>query len=260
TGSAQEKKAVKSKVGDKVSLPCCRDIYSLKSLIDHRVYWQKNTTEVVLAYAKGIKISKNERYDNRTDMDTGNLTLWISPVEILDNGSYQCVVQHLSSKNPVVICDETVTLFVTADFSKPNVTAEVSTSSCESAEMLVRCSSHGGFPKPTISGALNNESAVWNDSQVFESSLSLYNVTAKLWVSVTKDINFTCSVEYSGFAKSTTLLLKKNCVVPPVSPTYKVITASSIIIIFLLVVTLAARYLSRHGKCSSFFNKLSLTA
>lgn len=75
--------------------------------------------------------------------------------------------------------------------------------------MLVRCSSHGGFPKPTISGALNNESAVWNDSEVSESSLSLYNVTAKLWVSVTKDINFTCSVEYSGFAKSTTLLLSR---------------------------------------------------
>ncbi|NWR61309.1 CD80 protein, partial [Bucorvus abyssinicus] len=243
---AQEKKAVKSKVGDKVGLPCCRDISSVKSLSDHRVYWQKNTTEVVLAYAEGSKISKNERYDNRTDMDTGNLTLWISPVEILDNGSYQCVVQNLSSKNPVVICDETVTLFVTADFSKPNITAEVTTSSCESAEMLVRCSAHGGFPKPTISGALNNESAAWNYTQWSESGLSLYNVTAELWVSVTKDINFTCSVEYSGFAKSTTLLLKKTCVVPTVPPTYKVITASSIIIIFLLVVTLAARYLSRY--------------
>lgn len=51
------------------------------------------------------------------------------------------------------------------------------------------------------------------------------------------------------------------CVVPTVPPPYNVITASTIaIIIFLLAVTLAARYLPRHGKFSSFFKKQSLTA
>ncbi|KAM7130071.1 T-lymphocyte activation antigen CD80 isoform 1-T2 [Ciconia maguari] len=249
-GCALEKKVVKSKAGEKVGLPCCHEIPSSESLQNYRVYWQKNTTEVVLAYAEGKKISEHERYENRTEMDDRNLTLWIYPVEILDNGPYQCVVQHLRfSQNSVVVCDEPVTLFVTADFSKPNITARVSTNSCDSTEVVVRCSSHGGFPKPKISGALNNVSVVWNASWVSKSSLSLYNVTGELWLNVTKDVSFTCSVEYNGFIKSTSLLLKKTkyCIVPTVPPPYNVITASSIIIIiFLLAIALAARYLSRH--------------
>ncbi|XP_054698038.1 T-lymphocyte activation antigen CD80-like [Grus americana] len=248
-GYALEKE-VKSKVGEKVGLPCCHEIPSSESLHNYRVYWQKNTTEVVLAYAEGKMISKHERYENRTQMDSRNLTLWISAVEILDNGSYQCVVQHLkSSQNPVVVCDERVTFTVIADFSKPNITAEVSTNTCESTEMVVTCSSHGGFPKPKMSGALNNKSVVWNASCVSESSLSPYNITGKLLLNMTKDVSITCSIEYNDFAKSTTLLLRKTnyCVVPTVPPSYNVITASSIIIIiFFLAITLLARYLPRH--------------
>ncbi|NWV18257.1 CD80 protein, partial [Origma solitaria] len=242
---AREKKVVKSKVGETVSLPCCHEIPSSESLHKYRVYWQKNITEVVLAYSEGNMISKHERYRYRTEMDPWNLTLWISPMEILDNGSYQCVVQ----RNSVVVCDESVILFVTADFSKPNIMAEVLADSCESTEMEIVCSSHGGFPKPKISGALDNMSVEWNASWVSESSLSPYNVTGKLVLNVTKDVNITCSVEYNGFAKSTSLLLKKtnDCVVPPVPPPYNVITASIIIVItFILAITLAARYLPRH--------------
>ncbi|NXP21068.1 CD80 protein, partial [Scytalopus superciliaris] len=242
---ALEKKVVKSKVGEKVSLPCCYEIPRSESLQNYRVYWQKNTTEVVLAYSYGEVFEKHERYRNRTEMDPWNCTLWISPTEILDNGTYQCVVQH----NSIVVSDERVTLLVTADFSKPNITAEVIASSCESAEMVIICSSHGGFPKPKISGALNNMSMEWNASWVSESSLSPYNVTGTLVLNVTKDTNITCSVEYDGFAKSTSLPLKKtnDCVVPPVLQSYNVITASSIIvIIFILAITLAARYLPRH--------------
>ncbi|NXY04221.1 CD80 protein, partial [Pteruthius melanotis] len=236
-----EKKIVKSKVGEKVSLPCCLKIPSSESLHRYRVYWQKNITDVVLAYSEGKMISKQ----NRTEMDLQNLTLWISPVEILDNGSYQCVVQ----RNSVVECKESVILFVTADFSQPNITAEVSADSCELTEMVITCSSHGGFPKPKISGALNNMSLEWNASWVSESSLSPYNVTGKLVLNMTKDVNITCSVESNGFAKSTSLHLKKtnDCVAPPVPPPYNVITASIIIVItFILAITLAARYLPRH--------------
>ncbi|XP_068000796.1 T-lymphocyte activation antigen CD80 [Melanerpes formicivorus] len=249
-GYALETKVIRSKMGEKVGLPCCHEIPSFESLQNYRIYWQKGTTEVVLAYAKGKKISNNERYDNRTEMDTRNFTLWISPVEILDNGSYRCVVQELKPlQNSYVVCVKHVTFFVAADFSKPNVTAEEFANSCESTEMMVTCSSHGGFPKPKVSGALNSKPVVWNASHVSESSLSLYNVTAQLWLSMTEDISFTCSIEYNGFIQSTTLLLRKtnDCVVPAVPPPHNVIIASSIIIImFLLALILAARYLPRH--------------
>ncbi|NXT75074.1 CD80 protein, partial [Zapornia atra] len=246
---ALENKVVKSKVGEKVGLPCCHKIPSSESLLNYRVYWQKNTTDVVLAYAEGKLISTHERYKNRTEMDSRDLTLWISSVEIMDNGSYQCVVQQLKhSQNSKVLCDETVTFFVTADFSTPNITTEVSNSSCESTEMVVTCSSHGGFPKPKISGALNNVSVIWNTSWASESSFSLYNITGKLRLNVTKDVSITCSIEYNGFVKTTSLPLRKtnDCVVPTQPLSYNVITASSIIIIvFLLAIILAARYLQR---------------
>ncbi|NXK40663.1 CD86 protein, partial [Piprites chloris] len=239
-----EKRVVKSKVGEKISLPCCREIPRSESLQNYRAYWQKNVTDVVLAYSNGKMIEVHERYRNRAEMDPWDLILRISPMEILDNGTYQCVVQH----NSVVVCDERVTLFVTADFSQPSITAEVSASSCESTEMVIVCSSHGGFPKPKISGALNNTSVEWNASWVSESSLSPYNVSGTLALNVTSDVNVTCSVENDGLARSTSLLLKKtnDCVVSPVPPSYNVITASSIIVvIFILAIILAARYLPR---------------
>ncbi|NWH71542.1 CD80 protein, partial [Piaya cayana] len=205
-----EKKTVNSKVGENIGLPCCHEIPSSESLQNYRVYWQKNITEVVLAYAYGKKISMHEQYKNRTEMNTSNLTLMISAVKILDNGSYQCVVQHRrSSQNPVVVCDQSITLFVTADFSKPNITAEVFAETCESTEMVVRCSSYGGYPKPKISGVLNNESVVWNTSWVSEASFSPYNVTGELRLNVTEEDNITCSIEYNGFTKSTSLLLSR---------------------------------------------------
>ncbi|XP_035171177.1 T-lymphocyte activation antigen CD80 isoform X1 [Oxyura jamaicensis] len=246
-------KEVKSKVGEKVGLPCCHEIPSSESLRNYRVYWQKNTKEVVLAYSKGEKISDHDQYKNRTELDSKNLTLWISPVEILDNGTYQCVVQHFRFSHdfsPRVLCDAPVSLSVTADFSEPNITSNVINTTCESTEMVVTCSSHGGFPKPKISGVFNNGSLVWNTTWVSESSLSPYNVTGKLHLNVTKDINLTCSVEYNGFVKSTSLLLTKtnDCIAPTMPPSYNVITATSIIfIIFLLAITLAARYFPRHA-------------
>ncbi|NXJ79405.1 CD80 protein, partial [Trogon melanurus] len=247
---ALEKKTFKSKVGEKIGLPCCHEIPSSESLSNYRVYWQKNPKVVVSAYSEEGKMPSDKQYENRTEMDLRNLTLWIYPVEILDNGSYQCVVQNRKlSQNTFVVCDETVNLSVTADFSTPNVTADIFANSCESTEVEVRCSSHGGFPRPKISGALNNKSVEWNDSLVSESSFKLYNVTAKVRISVTEDTNFTCSVEYNGFATSTSLLLKKtnDCVVPTEPPSFIVIIASSIIIIiFLLAITLAARYLPRY--------------
>lgn len=118
--------------------------------------------------------------------------------------------------------------------------------------MVVRCSSHGGFPKPEIRGFLNDERVVLNTTWESESSLSPYNVTGTLWLNMTKDSNFTCFVEYDGLLRSTSLLLAKanDCIVSTALPSYNVITASSIIIItFVLAVTLAVKYLPRHA-CS----------
>lgn len=253
-GCAQEKKVAKSKVGEKVGLPCCYKIPSSESLQNYRVYWQMNVTDVVLAYAGEKKINEHPRYVNRTKLDFENLTLWISSVEILDSGPYQCIVQSLQSSpdkpGSHLLCGEPVTLFVTADFSKPNIEREVTASSCASTEMVVRCSSHGGFPKPEIRGFLNDERVVLNTTWESESSLSPYNVTGTLWLNMTKDSNFTCFVEYDGLLRSTSLLLAKanDCIVSTALPSYNVITASSIIIItFVVAVTLAVKYLPRHA-------------
>ena len=76
-----------------------------------------NVTDVVLAYAGEKKINEHPRYVNRTKLDFENLTLWISSVEILDSGPYQCIVQSLQSSpdkpGSHLLCGEPVTLFVT---------------------------------------------------------------------------------------------------------------------------------------------------
>ncbi|OXB76007.1 UNVERIFIED_CONTAM: hypothetical protein H355_016849, partial [Colinus virginianus] len=115
--SAQEKKVARSKVGEKVGLPCCYKIPNSESLQNYRVYWQMNVTDVVLAYSGGEKIHEHSRYVNRTKLDLKNLTLWIYGVEILDGGPYQCIVQSLQSSpdkpGSHLLCGEPVTLFVT---------------------------------------------------------------------------------------------------------------------------------------------------
>uniref|UniRef100_A0A8C3SUU6 Immunoglobulin domain-containing protein n=1 Tax=Chelydra serpentina TaxID=8475 RepID=A0A8C3SUU6_CHESE len=209
---AQEEKSLKAKVGDSVILPCCHALPSPESLQKYRVYWQTKTLEVVKAYSAGEpvpgSVPVDSKYMNRTKMDLQNLTLLIFPVELSDNDTYKCVVQELEKGAYKRACDMTVVLVVVADFSKPVISADVPEDACGSTEVMVNCSSHGGFPKPRVSGVLNNMSVDW-ETKPPGSKNSLYNVTATLQLNLTEDIFLTCTIEYDDFKVSSNYSLSK---------------------------------------------------
>ncbi|EMP34788.1 T-lymphocyte activation antigen CD80 [Chelonia mydas] len=192
---------LKAKVGDSVLLPCCYKLPSLQALFKYRVYWQTKNSDVVIAYSKGTLLRTDAKYENRTKMDLQNLTMSIFPVKLSDNDIYECIVQELENGAYKLACDVTVVLAVVADFSKPVISADVPKDACGSTEVMVNCSSHGGFPKPRVSGILNNMSVDWQ-TKAAASENSLYNVTAKLQLNLTEDIVLTCTIEYDDFKVS----------------------------------------------------------
>uniref|UniRef100_A0A8C0GIR3 CD80 molecule n=1 Tax=Chelonoidis abingdonii TaxID=106734 RepID=A0A8C0GIR3_CHEAB len=207
---AQEKKEFKAKLGERALLPCCRELPSPESLYNYRVYWQTIQTEVIQAYSGGKPVPDsvpvNSKYVNRTEMDLQNLTLLISPVELSDNNTYECIVQVLENGAYRRACAKLVALVVVADFSKPVISAEVPKDACGSTEVMVTCSSHGGFAEPRVSGILNNMSVNWQ-TNLSDSKDSLYNVTAKLQLNLTEEIFLTCTVEYDVYKVSSNYTL-----------------------------------------------------
>lgn len=259
---AKEKKEFKAKLGERALLPCCYELPSPESLNNYRVYWQTIQTEVIQAYSAGKPVPSSDRdnskYVNRTEMDLQNLTLLISPVELSDNNTYECIVQELKNGVYQYKCAERVVLVVVADFSKPVISADVPKDACGSTEVTVSCSSHGGFAEPRVSGILNNMSVDWQ-TNLSESKDSLYNVTAKLQLNLTEEIFLTCTIEYDGCTVSSnyTLDKPKECPSPTPSPQGAIIASSLVLIcIFLVAIALLFKYFWCHGceqlRCSHY--------
>ncbi|TFK07820.1 T-lymphocyte activation antigen CD80 [Platysternon megacephalum] len=254
---AKESKDFKAKVGESALLPCCHKLPSPESLDKYRVYWQTKTAEVVMAYSAGKLLGTDAKYVNRTKMDLQNLTMSIFPVKRSDANTYECIVQEIVT-GPSKLCSGTVALVVVADFSKPVISADVPKDACGSTEVMVNCSSHGGFPAARVSGILNNMSVDWQTN--FSDSDSLYNVTAKLQLNLTEDIFLTCTIENDDFKVSSNYTLKKlkECPSSPTPPPQGVIIASSLVLIciFLVAIALLLKYFRCHGceqlRCSHY--------
>ncbi|XP_043365836.1 T-lymphocyte activation antigen CD80 isoform X2 [Dermochelys coriacea] len=246
---AQEKMH-KAKVGDSILLPCCHELPNSNYLINYRVYWQTKSSDVVMAYSEGKLVMTNAMYMNRTKMDPKTLTMSIFPVKLSDDNKYECIVQELENGAYKRACDVTVVLVVVADFSKPVISADVPKDACGSTEVMVNCSSHGGFPEPRVSGILNNMSVDWQTKPP-GSENSLYNVTAKLQLNLTEDIFLTCTIEYDDFKVSSNYSLKKlkECSPSPRLLPQGVIIASSLVLIciFLVAIALLLKYFWCHG-------------
>lgn len=90
-----------------------------------------------------------------------------------------------------------------ADFSKPTIHADPPVATCGSTLLILTCSSHGGYPAPTMSGLLNNNKVEWSHTFTFDNQTGLINITSSLQLNVTEDIFVLCSVSYSGFQVST---------------------------------------------------------
>ncbi|XP_061483989.1 T-lymphocyte activation antigen CD80 isoform X2 [Rhineura floridana] len=232
---------ITAKVGNVATLPCN---YKMEEpLTSYMIYWQKTVHAgvsdlVVIAYSHGNETSsRNILYLNRTRMDEKNLTLWISSVKVSDEGEYKCVI--ILHENH--IRNEHVYLSVEGDVSKPIIHVDVPHNACGPTELTLRCSSHGGYPQPEMSGFINNETVQWTYTSTSDNQTKLFNITGHLELNVSEDILVQCLVGYRRFQVSTNLsLLPKECPTVPPSPrsppSHGIVIASVVILIFLVAV------------------------
>ncbi|XP_044298443.1 T-lymphocyte activation antigen CD86 isoform X1 [Varanus komodoensis] len=200
-----------AEVGDEVKLPCKFKIPSHTSLKSYIVYWQKHIEGrkdlVAIAYKDGKEMSdsKDPYYINRTRMNEQNFTLFISSVKVSDKGTYKCIIILESDK----ISETYVSLSVIAAFSKPKIYAE-QFNACGPTQLTLRCFSYGGYPEPTMSGLINNETVEWSYTSIPDNQTELFNITGILTLNFTEDSVVHCSV-MSNFNVSTNQRITRKC-------------------------------------------------
>ncbi|XP_062831024.1 V-set domain-containing T-cell activation inhibitor 1 isoform X1 [Anolis carolinensis] len=247
---------VTAKVGDEAKLPCnCHKKYTVNELKTYTIYWQKPVGNgkkdlVVIAHRDGKDEPnrKDQRYQNRTKMNEQNLTLSIFSVQASDKGTYKCIIITNEGTD-----EESVNFSVVADFSKPNIYAEIP-NGCDLTQLTLRCSSHGGLNKDfKMLGSINNKTEKWTVSSTTDNQTELLNVTGYMQLNVTENIVVQCSVVYAGIQISAnfTWSISKECLLT--APPHGIIIASSVILVFLVAVLVVI--FRRLSKYSCFCNQ-----
>ncbi|XP_033002258.1 T-lymphocyte activation antigen CD80 [Lacerta agilis] len=234
---------VTAKVGDVATLPC--NYKMQQPLASYMIYWQKYVGPaisdlVVIAYSNGKENTvKDIHFQNRTKMDVKTLTLWISSVNVSDEGKYRCIIL-LNGEHKG---DKWVHLSVSADYRKPVI--HVSHNPCSPAQLTLTCSSHGGYPEATMSWLVNNETVLCPYTSIYDNGSESFNITGNLKQNVSEDILVQCRIHYSGLQVSSEHHLSiGKCLNPsPPPPPHGFITASIVILVVLALVIVPTTFL-----------------
>ncbi|XP_028582715.2 T-lymphocyte activation antigen CD80 [Podarcis muralis] len=227
---------VTAKIGGVATLPC--NYKMQRPLASYRIYWQKYVGPgisdlVVIAYSNGEENTvKDIHFQNRTKMDEKTLTLWISGVNVSDQGKYRCIILLEEEHKG----DKWVHLSVSADYRKPVI--HVSHNPCGPAQLTLMCSSYGGYPEATMSWLVNNETVRCSYTSIKDNYTESFNITGNLQQNVSEDILVQCRIHYAGLQVSTDHLLSigkcPNSSPPP--PPHGFIAASIVILVLALVI------------------------
>ncbi|NXG75513.1 CD86 protein, partial [Baryphthengus martii] len=166
---------------------------------DLRVFWQKDTVEVVheVYYGQEKHDNLTPKYVNRTKMDMDKWTLKLLNAGIADEGQYTCIIQHRDKGSPKVIHTSECSLRVIANYSQPEI-AWLHNGELKPNEYLnLSCSSSGGYPEPKqMTWLISHENKTHlGPTDVSQDAVTkLYNVTSKLNIPVPTNIptNISC--------------------------------------------------------------------
>ncbi|NXN98658.1 CD86 protein, partial [Rhinopomastus cyanomelas] len=155
----------------------------IKDLI---VFWQKEVEVVYEVYFGQEKHDHlSPKYINRTKMDMDKWTLQLLNAGIVDEGQYQCVIQHNDRGSTKVMHTSVCSLHIIANYSQPEI-AGLHTGKLKPNEYLnLSCSSSGGYPKPEgmiwLISHENTTRRLKRHMDVSQDAVTkLYNVTSKL--------------------------------------------------------------------------------
>ncbi|XP_056649473.1 T-lymphocyte activation antigen CD80 [Monodelphis domestica] len=178
SGETKVTRAVK----EAVTFPCNYEIPE-KERTYYRVYWQHDT-KVVQAYVPGRRGEDliDLSYVNRTVMEmANNLSVTIFPLQVPDEGTYECIVQRLVGGQYKRVHKQDVQLSISADFPEP--TTEVYE---ETGYWRMTCSSRQGYPQPKLSWVNNGKVLTSVNTSIFQDPVTkLYDIQSELHINQT---------------------------------------------------------------------------
>lgn len=131
---------------------------------------------------------QNKRFRGRTSLykdqiSRGNASLWLTGVEIQDQGRYKCYTSTITGNQE--------------SFINLNVDAPVHKVNIQQVENRITCSSEGIYPEPQLTWSTNPPSKVTlqNKTTVHQTEQQLYNINSYLIVSYSApDLVYSCTV------------------------------------------------------------------
>ncbi|XP_030060886.1 T-lymphocyte activation antigen CD80-like [Microcaecilia unicolor] len=184
-------------INSTAELPCSHNIGCVESLVNFRVYWQKNKTVLFELNEGKIELKhQNKAYVNRTTLHS-NCSLLLFAIQVSDEGTYDCYLLKREGneyKSPLHL---SVALTVTAPFSQPIILKE---SSAKGTAVNLTCLSYGGYPKPTIvwynvTGNATLNSSFSSTSFIQDPETRTYNMSSHLVMEITAPFSVACSVQ-----------------------------------------------------------------
>ncbi|KFP69800.1 T-lymphocyte activation antigen CD86, partial [Acanthisitta chloris] len=166
---------------------------------DLRVFWQKGPHVVHEVYHGQEKYEHlNSEYINRTKMDMDKWTLQLLNAEVVDEGQYKCIIQHIDKGSPKIMHTSECSLHIIANYSQPEI-ARLHTGELKPNRYLnLSCSSSGGYPEPKeMTWLISYENITRRHTPHMDISqdavTKLYNVTSKLNIPVpTNTLTISC--------------------------------------------------------------------
>ncbi|XP_030059759.1 T-lymphocyte activation antigen CD80 [Microcaecilia unicolor] len=224
-------------INSTAELPCSHNIGCVESLVNFRVYWQKNKTVLFELNEGKIELKhQNKAYVNRTTLHS-NCSLLLFAIQVSDEGTYDCYLLKREGneyKSPLHL---SVALTVTAPFSQPIILKE---SSAKGTTVNLTCLSYGGYPKATIvwynvTGNATLNSSFSSTSFIQDPETQTYNMSSHLVMEITAPFSVACSVQSTYLPeRNSTIWIE---ILPPQTPDLKDIIsivvgiASSVMII-----------------------------
>ncbi|XP_053912813.1 T-lymphocyte activation antigen CD86 isoform X3 [Cuculus canorus] len=190
-GIAASVHQVKSFLNHTAYLSCYFPNSQKTDLKDLRVFWQKDTVEVVheVYYGQEKHDNLSPKYINRTKMDMDKWTLQLLNAGVMDEGQYKCIIQHRDKGSPKVIHTSECLLRIIANYSQPEIEWLHSGELKPNEPLNLSCSSSGGYPKPKqmtwlISHKNTTEGAMGHTDVSQDAVTKLYSVTSQLNITV----------------------------------------------------------------------------
>ncbi|ETE61894.1 ICOS ligand, partial [Ophiophagus hannah] len=195
-------------IGSSIELQCCYPEAESLNYNRNRILWQikDRFSCFVAGYFPNENMEKYqcEEFKRRTLLNEpkqGSASLQLSNIRIADEFIYQCVIQKNINGQFKLIHNESISLKVAANYSKPVITGPVQLGE----EMMFMCNSSHGYPEQRLYWRNEIDNSTMNITVQFTKELDgTFSVFSTLKMKVASDTKLRCTIEHKQLHQNIT--------------------------------------------------------